>query len=116
MNKLSNYAKQTIAFLKGDEEGQIVARNERKADAILRGQLSSLDNKKVNAEIEVETAQDNLDRAKFPTELISDGESYLKGIREAQEHLEATQEALAEIEESIEYWTRMQEEFNKKVD
>lgn len=114
-NKVSNYIKQTLAFLKGDEEGQLAARNERKADSILRGQLATLENEKVNAEIALETAQDELAIAKYPTKLIGSPESYIEGIKSAREKVVKAEKHVKDIQSSIEYWTALQKEYNEQV-
>jgi len=116
MSKVSNYIKQTIAFLKGDENSVIAARNERKADSTLVGQIASLKYQKVQAEIELEEAKDALEKAKFPTTAIANGDDYLNSIKSAQSKVEEREGKLFDIDESINYWEALQHEFSKKVD
>jgi len=88
MEKFKEYRKiatvKAKLFQKGDEDGIIAARNERKADSTLVGQIASLKYQKVQAEIELEEAKDALEKAKFPTTAIANGDDYLTSSKTAQ--------------------------------
>lgn len=114
MNKVSNFIKQVIAMAKGDEATVIAAKNERKAISSLKGQIASLEGKKVDAENAVEEAKEALHAAKFPTVQIADSKHYLDNIRTKKAAVDAAQEELDAIEDSIEYWTELHDEFGKE--
>ncbi len=116
MNKITNFAKQALAFIKGDTDGVIVAQNERKANSHLKSQIAVLEGKVVEQEETVNDRKESLAKAKFPSERITDGESYLDRIRRAQANLDAAQETLDNTNESIAYWKALLSEYNEQVD
>lgn len=75
-----------------------------------------LKGKQVDQEESVKDAQDALNKAKFPPTKIAAGDSYLQGIRHAQERVDATQETLETTKESIAYWEGLLQEYSQSVD
>lgn len=116
MNTITNFAKQALAFIKGDTDGVIVAQNERKANSHLKSQIAVLEGKVVEQEEAVNDRKEALAKTKFPSERITDGESYLNSIRRAQENLDTAQEKLDTTNESIEYWKALLVEYNEQVE
>lgn len=116
MNKITNFAKQVFAQLTGDTDGVIAAQNERKANSSLKSQIAVLEGKVVDQEEKVSDLKDALIKAKYPPTKIMDGETYLQGIRYAQERVDAAQEQLATTNDSIKYWKTLLEEYAEQVD
>lgn len=111
MNKLSNFAKEVMSRLKGDENGVIAAKNERKATSAINGQLAALKAKQVDDENAVEEAKETLSNAKYPTTLITDNKNYLQNIKYAQEAFDNATETLKQTNDSIAYFEALLKEF-----
>lgn len=56
-----------------------------------------------------------LNRAYFPTELITDNQSYIKNIVKAKEALDAAQETLKATKESIVFFKSLLTDFSQQV-
>ena len=104
---LSKFAQATIAFLKGDTDTVIALRNERLAASAIKGQLSALEGALVEAEVNVENAKENLEKAVYPAVAISNQSAYYKGIITAQESLTDSEDKLSDIKKSIDYANRL---------
>lgn len=111
MSKITNFVKEVTARLKGDENGVIAAKNERKATSALNGQLAALKAKQVDDENAVEEAKDKLAEAKYPTTLIQDNKQYLTNIKYAQEAFDYATETLKQTNDSISYFEALLKEF-----
>jgi len=111
MSKLTNFVKEVTARLKGDENGVIAAKNERKATSAINGQLAALRAKQVDDENAVEEAKDKLADAKYPTTLITDNKSYLQTIKYAQEAFDNATDTLKQTNDSIAYFEALLKEF-----
>ena len=105
--KVTNFLKQTLAFLKGDEAGVIAAQNERKSRSAFKRQISGLESKQVDAEAAVEDAQDALTRALYPTTRITNNETYIRSITSAQQTLDSAKATLEAINESLAYYAKL---------
>lgn len=112
---ITNFAKQVLAQLTGDTDGVIAAQNERKANSHLKSQIAVLEGKLVEQEEKVKDETDALNKAKFPPTRIFDGESYLAGIRRAQERVDSAQDTLETTQESIAYWKTLLTEYGQQV-
>lgn len=115
MSTLKSFVKETVARLTGDSTEVIAQQNYRKATSALTSQIAQLNYKKVDAEQKVENAKEALKEAKYPTSLIQDGSSYLDNINNAYFALETAKEELEQIEESIDYYETLQEEFEAEA-
>lgn len=102
-SELSKFVAATIAFITGDTDTMVALKNERLAKASIKGQLSALEGSLVNAEVEVETAKDNLEKAIYPTYLITNQQAYYENIVDAQNQLDFAEQNLEDIIASIEY-------------
>lgn len=102
-SELSKFVQATIAFITGDTDTVVALKNERLAKASIKGQLSALEGALVNAEVAVESAKDNLEKAIYPTSLITSQQYYYENIVDAQNQLDRAEEELADIVASIEY-------------
>ena len=116
MSKVKSFIKEVTARLKGDENGVIAAKNERKSASALNSQIASLKSKLVDDETRVEEAEEALDNAKYPTAVIVDNKVYVQIIVRAQEALDKAVEELNATEDSIAYWENIVEEFGVEVD
>lgn len=99
----------------GDEAGVISAKNSRKAESAIKGQLAALEAKLVDEESNVEDAQSALEDAIFPTKLISDNGAYNTSVRKAQEYLDETTKRLDDTKYSIEYNTKLLKKISEEV-
>ena len=89
--------------IKGEEAGVKAGRVEQLAKAAFSGQVASLTSAKVQAEIKLSDAKNRLEDAKYPVS-ISDTAVYISGIRNAQAEVDARQEEVDSINESIEFY------------
>lgn len=114
--KIANFAKELKARLSQDSDGVIVAKNQRKADSAINGQIAALKSKAVDLEATVEDRTEELQKAKYPTTLITDNQSFVQGIVNATSRLDNAKAALADVNKSIEFFTQLQKENNEEVD
>lgn len=98
------FMKQVVAKLKGDDAEAKAAKISRKGLSAVEGQIAALNSKKVDCEGEVEDATEALDAAKFPTEMITDNMTYIKGIKSAQERLDSKKAELDGVNDSLKYF------------
>lgn len=99
------FINQVIARLKGDNAEVLANKIARKGLSAVEGQLASLNSKRVDLESAVEDAEEALIAAKFPIELISSNEMYIKEILSAQNKLNNAKAELQATEEAIVYFT-----------
>ena len=104
MSKVTNFFKEVTARLKGDENGVIAAKVERKALSAINGQLAALKAKQVDDETAVEDAQEAFNNAIFPTAVFTDNRWYVTSIQSAQDRLESAQADLVATMESIAFF------------
>lgn len=100
---ISKFAAKVLAFITGDKDAILAARNEKLAKASINGQISALESEKINAEIAVDSAKENLEKAIYPSVLIANQEGYYKNIIGSQEALLEAQEKLDSINKSIDF-------------
>lgn len=108
---LKHFIEEVVARLKGDDNGVIAAKNARKAESALNGQIQALKSALVDEESSVEDANEALANAKFPTTLISNNQAYVDKIRDAQEDYDETVERMAGTEASIDYFEKLKLSF-----
>lgn len=113
--KAQSFINEVLARIQGDEDKVVAERNSRKAVAAVKGQISSLENKKVDAEVSLDEAKENLHAVKYPITPIKDISDYVRGIANAQKKVDEAEEALVEVNESLDYFTELLESFNKKA-
>lgn len=109
---MTNYVKLAIALLKGDKAEVTMLRNERLSQQALKGQISALEGKKINQEIDVERCKDNVKNAILNIHgeeavLISSSEAWINNVKSAKNALKDSEDKLEEIDASIEEWTAM---------
>jgi hypothetical protein len=95
---------EVTARLKGDADGVLAAKIARKAISAVDSQLAALRAKEVDLENQLEDANESLKNAKYPIEMITDGQSYIKGIQRAQESLDKAKDDLNDVIDSIQYF------------
>lgn len=113
--EVKSFVKEVVARLQGDDNEVIAQRNYRKANAAVKGQISSLESKKVDAEVSLEEAKEKLADAKYPTSPIKDNSDYIRTIVRRQEKVTEAEEALEEVNSSLAYFKGLWEEFNPKT-
>lgn len=112
--KVKSFVNEVLARINGDTDKAIAQKNYRKADAAVKGQISSLESRKVDAEVALETAEEELADAKYPATLIGDNSDYIRGIVRRQEKVDEAKEELDEVNESLNYFKSLHSEFNPK--
>ena len=100
---LSKFVTATVAFLTGDTDTTLALKNERLAKAAIKGQLSALEGQLVTNEVKHENAKEALEKAIHPTSLISNQESYVVNILDAEEKLNEALETLKATQTTIDY-------------
>lgn len=105
------FVKEVLARLKGDDAEVKASKIARKAFSAVQSQISALEGKEIDLEISVEDGEELLNNAKFPVEMITDGQIYIGNIRRAQEALDSAKEELSAVKESIEYFKGLTKEF-----
>lgn len=116
MGKMNSYLRETIALFKGDTDKVLAEKNYRVATSALDIQIAGCKAELLKREGQLDSAKDALKAAKFPTERISDTTKYLNTIRIAQDEVDTCEDGMKEIEESIQYWESLKEEFSKEVE
>lgn len=101
---VSNFVAIVMAKMTGDKNKEIAVRNEKKAKAALKGQISALESEVVNREEALEEAQERFNAAKYPVEPIGSSEHYIKNLVNASKELEKAEEELAAAEESLTFF------------
>lgn len=104
LKKGATFIEQVVAKLKGDDAGVLAAKIARKAISAVDSQLAALRAKEVDLENSVQDAEEALNTAKFPTEMINDAKRYISGIQSAESALETAKEDLANVVASIKYF------------
>lgn len=107
MSKVTNFIKEVTARLKGDENGVIAAKVERKALSAINGQLAALRAKLVDDETSVEDAEEALNNAIFPTSVFTDNGIYVRTIQARQEYLDLAKTTLDSTKETIAYFENL---------
>jgi hypothetical protein len=111
IKKGSIFAKEVLARLKGDDAKAIAEKNARKAMSAVEGQLAALKAKEVDLENTLEDAQENLANAKYPTDMITDNQNYIRNIKKAQEMLDNAEQDLKDVKDSINYFDNLLKSF-----
>jgi len=114
--KVTNFAKQVLAQLKGDENTEIALRNARKADSAYSSQLAALRAKLVDDEVNVEEAQENYNKAKYPKTVINDNKAFVQNVKIYYERLQTAQDTLTATKDSIEFFEGLLKEASAEVD
>jgi DNA repair exonuclease SbcCD ATPase subunit len=102
--QVSSFVREVVARLKGDQQEVVAAKNERKAMSAFKSNVAALESKIVDAEEQLDQANENLKTAMYPTEYITDNASYLSGISSAAEKVEQAQENLSALKDSLKTW------------
>jgi hypothetical protein len=106
-SELSKFVAATVAFITGDTNTAVALKNERLGRASIKGQLSALEGSLVNAEVDLETAKENFEKAIYPTVFINNQQQYYQNIVKAQQSLDYAQDNLDDILVSINYATNL---------
>lgn len=114
--KVKSFIKETIARLTQDDKTVIGEQNYRRVDSGLAGQIATLQGKKIDAENQVADAEEALAKAKYPDYRITDITGYFRSVKQAQEELQSAQDSLAQVVDSIAYYTKWQAENNAEVE
>jgi len=98
------FLKEVMGRLKGDDAEVKGAKITRKAISAFESQIAGLNASLVDAEDNLETKQEELQNTIYPTETFSDNKSYCASIVRAQEAVDAAQENVDNIKESLKFF------------
>lgn len=101
---MSKFATKVAAKIKGDDALATGKKIESKVKTLLASQVSLLETKKVDLELNLGDAQEQLEDALYPVSTPVNGETYLKGVRAAKNVIETYEESIEEVEESIDFY------------
>lgn len=105
------FVAQVVAKLKGDDAEVLATKIARKGLSAVDAQLASLRAKEVDLEGSLEDAVEALDNAKFPTIMITDNSTYIRGIKDAQTAKDNAESNLEDVKASIKYFEALLKEF-----
>jgi hypothetical protein len=111
---ITNFVKQVKAQLTGDQTEVVALKNARKADSAVNGQLAALKSRLVDLEGTVEDREESLHLVKFPKDLITDNQSFIRRINESQEMLDDAYDALVDVKSSIDYFEALAAEYSQE--
>ena len=110
--KTSLFTKEILARLTGDSDSALANKIARKALSAIKSQIASLEASVVDAEVSVEEAKEKLDAAMYPTEMFTSTQSYITDIVRAKNNLNEREEALSELQESLEFFKEQEAKFS----
>lgn len=116
MKKMKSFIKEVVARVAGDQAEVVAQKNYRKATSAVKSQIAALQAKEVDDEASVDTANENLEIAKFPTLAITDNKSYISNIKYYQDAIDKANDTLASTRESIAYFEALLASYDKEVD
>lgn len=109
---MSLLVREIAARIQGDDNAAKAAKIARKCVSSVKSQIAALEAREVDLEDSLETALENLNNAQYPTEAISSGQSYIRGIESAQQAFNDAEEELASVKDSIAYFVELQKRHN----
>ncbi len=107
---LGNYAKTLLAMLKGDETEALALHNERRAKSAIKKQLSNLEDRKTTLQEELENAEEELKKAKYPTFKLGESSNYCGDVKKAQAIVDDKKDQLEDIDNSVKYFEDLKKE------
>lgn len=111
VKEITNFGKQVLARLKGDDAEVLALKIERKASSAFKGQVAALEAKVVDLENIVADKEEALQNAIYPSALFTDNSSYIASIQRAQASLDEAKENLQQAVDSITYFNKLQASF-----
>lgn len=104
---MSKFASKVAAKIKGDDALAIGTKIESKVKSLLASQISLLNSKKVDLKLALDDASERLDDVLYPVKTPVDGESYLYQLKSAKGTVEALEDQIEEVDESIEFYNEL---------
>jgi hypothetical protein len=112
LKKAGLFLDEILKRLKGDDEGALASKISRKAISAIDSQIAGLQSKIVDAELDVENAEDALQDAIFPAKLFTSNKEYCQGIINAQDKLDEKKAELDALKKDLEYFRELLGENN----
>lgn len=107
---ISSYAKAALARIKGDKDEETVRINEIKGRAAINRQISELTSKQVDAELALSDAKEAYENAIYTDYRIGDAKEYAAGIAHADSRMKDKQSELDQVNDSLEFFTKLLKE------
>lgn len=104
---VSKFVEIVVAKLTGDKAKETAIRNEKLAKAAIKGQISALEAKLVKDELALEQAEEALEEAIYPSDLIKDAEAYIRGIKVASDYVDELKAVVDATQDSIDYFNSL---------
>lgn len=101
-SEVSRFVESVLARLTGDQDKALALKNEKLAISALKTQIALKEGELVEAESNVEAAQENLKEVTFPTTPIS-RDNYVRNLINAQEKLKDAEEDLEVLNETLSF-------------
>ena len=112
MEKKLNFIERVVAFLKGDDKEVVAANIKRKALSYLKAATGNYDVMLIKADEEIESAQENLEKALMNNGSTEFTEDYISNLVEANNRLLVAQEKKKAVEETKEFLKEQLEKVN----
>ena len=110
MSKVSKFVQEVVAVIKGDDAQALALKIERKAKSAFSQQIASLNAAIVDQEDTVDSALEAYHKALYPETQIEDSRAYVKKIADKKAALDAEQEKLETLQESLQFFTQLEKE------
>lgn len=101
---MSKFQDKVTSLIKGEDAADQASKIERKVKSAFASQLAALASAKVGAELKVEDAEAALDSVLYPITPTFSSDGYILGVKRAQENVDAAEEELKVVEESIVFY------------
>lgn len=105
------FAGQVLGFLKGDGNEELANKIARKALSAIDGQVAALNAREIDAENSLEEAEDALEKAIYPSVMITNNESYCQNIVYYQQRVDEAKANLEQIKDSKKFFEGLLEKF-----
>lgn len=114
--KVASYIKETLARLSGNTDKVIAERNYRFSTSALELKISEEKHKLNKLQREVEKAKEALETAKYPTYELSNEDSYLSSLRNAQNSLTQAEDNVSQNQENTKFLQTVLDDYNNQVE
>lgn len=110
MKKSTNFIKQIVALIKGDDAEVKALKIQKQADSACKIELAILEGKTIDLEGKIETAKENLDLARVNYgELIEDRTQYVRNLFIAKNNLIKAENDLVQHLDNLAFLTEQHE-------
>lgn len=109
--KKKSFLDRMLARFQGNDEKGISKHNKKWAVNAFQQQINALEGQKLQAESNLEAAEEQLEEAICPTFKITDSTDYLQAVVNAKNRVSECKQRVEEINESIEFFQSEKDSF-----